>query len=41
VTYHEPQIKYSRSIITESLAKMVGFILGIIGEEIYRDSSYG
>ena len=26
VTYHEPQIKYSRSIMTESLVKIDGLI---------------
>jgi len=34
-------MKYSSSIITESLVKMVGFIGALIDEEIYRDRSYG
>ena len=40
VTYHEPQIKYSRSIMTDSLTKIVDLMWCSIGEEIYMDRCY-
>jgi hypothetical protein len=40
VTYQDPQTKYSKSIITESLVKIDGFINVDLAREIYRDRSY-
>jgi hypothetical protein len=37
VTNQEPQIKYSKSIIRDNLAKMVGFILVGLERKIGRD----
>ena len=39
VTYHAPQIKYSSSIMTESLAKTEGFMRIGLRREIYRTDS--
>src|SRR5918993_2775023 len=41
VTYQDPHIKYSKSIITESLVKVAGFILSLINERNIQGSSYG
>jgi hypothetical protein len=41
VTYHAPQTKYSRNIMTDSLVKITGFIGVGKAEEIYRVKQNG